>query len=364
MNPLAAYTDRERMAFHASVLLHDIGTPPFAHLLEYHLRERLPEGWNHEEMIDRIIWDNGAPENRAHQIFAGRSTEVRRVLKEDNLDASIVEDIVTGRHPLAKLLFGTIDFDNLDNVTRMAWGLGLLTTTEPILKIAENIGVSRDGRLSLRSAYRGDVRAWSELRMRVYQTLLFDRTAMAAQAALSEAIRIALDKEVISPQEWDRSDESLIDTLSQCPEAKELVTRDFLGVPPAHAFTVQIRGSLADLGCRTRGSATSLAESALRTVFGGKAVLPYAIVDNGTFEKELQFVDPDTGAVWTDGARTQSVIFYGFVRRVPRLRNNECRKAALELIRLANASDSDVLVNETSEEPTLDDQVMFDFSVA
>ncbi len=37
-----------REAFAASVLLHDIGTPPFGHLFEYHLRERLSwqKTWN------------------------------------------------------------------------------------------------------------------------------------------------------------------------------------------------------------------------------------------------------------------------------------------------------------------------------
>src|ERR1017187_4207308 len=39
MNPLTGYTLKERAAFAASVVLHDIGTPPFGHIFEYHLKE-------------------------------------------------------------------------------------------------------------------------------------------------------------------------------------------------------------------------------------------------------------------------------------------------------------------------------------
>src|SRR5579859_6550491 len=37
-NSFRGYSEEERKAFEASVLIHDIGTPPFGHLFEYHLR--------------------------------------------------------------------------------------------------------------------------------------------------------------------------------------------------------------------------------------------------------------------------------------------------------------------------------------
>src|SRR5438046_4367179 len=47
---LSGYTEAERDALFVSVLLHDIGTPPFGHLMEYHLKERT--GWSHEGIIN------------------------------------------------------------------------------------------------------------------------------------------------------------------------------------------------------------------------------------------------------------------------------------------------------------------------
>src|SRR4051794_12024445 len=64
-NKSSGYTEEERKALATSVLLHDICTPPFGHLLEYHLREAT--GWSHERMIKPLLWGNHVPENRAHQ---------------------------------------------------------------------------------------------------------------------------------------------------------------------------------------------------------------------------------------------------------------------------------------------------------
>ena len=47
------FSRRELDAFQASIILHDIGTPPFGHLFEYILRERT--GWNHEAVIVDVL---------------------------------------------------------------------------------------------------------------------------------------------------------------------------------------------------------------------------------------------------------------------------------------------------------------------
>src|SRR5439155_19290382 len=60
----------EQAALAASVLLHDIGTPPFGHIFEYHLRDL--KGWDHEGVITAVLWGHHVPENVAHQIFAGK----------------------------------------------------------------------------------------------------------------------------------------------------------------------------------------------------------------------------------------------------------------------------------------------------
>ncbi|MCH7476467.1 MAG: HD domain-containing protein [SAR324 cluster bacterium] len=58
-NQSIGFSEEEWKALAASVLLHDIGTPPFGHLLEYHLREK--KGWTHEGVIKSVLWGGHAP---------------------------------------------------------------------------------------------------------------------------------------------------------------------------------------------------------------------------------------------------------------------------------------------------------------
>src|ERR1051326_3831370 len=141
------YSGEEQNALAVSVLLHDIGTPPFGHLLEYHLKEAI--GWSHEDVIRSVLRRTHAPENVGHQIFAGHAVAFSRNLHDAGISLDLVEAIVTRQHPLSVLLFGSIDLDNLDNVARMAWGLGIVGSSMWATHLASVLGVSRDFRLQL-----------------------------------------------------------------------------------------------------------------------------------------------------------------------------------------------------------------------
>ena len=49
LNPLIGLGAKELKAFLASIVVHDAGTPAFAHLFEYFLSERY--GWDHELVV-------------------------------------------------------------------------------------------------------------------------------------------------------------------------------------------------------------------------------------------------------------------------------------------------------------------------
>jgi HD superfamily phosphohydrolase len=101
LNRQRKYSSQECDALAASVILHDIGTPPFGHLFEYHLREMT--GWNHENVIQSILWGFHAPENKAHQIFAGRQIQVLPELRRSGISIELVQAIITRAHPLSQL---------------------------------------------------------------------------------------------------------------------------------------------------------------------------------------------------------------------------------------------------------------------
>jgi HD superfamily phosphohydrolase len=330
-NRAHGYSEDERKALAASVLLHDIGTPPFGHLLEYYLRET--KGWSHEGIIKPILWGHHAPENRAHQIFGGRTIEFRSVLRSSGIPLEIVEAIVTGQHPLSVLLFGTIDLDNLDNMARMAWALGMPSGPDLAVRLASALSVRRDLGLCLPCAEeRQAVRQWAALRRSVYEVIAFDPPTVAAQAVLSEAIHSAFGSGALCEDDWSLSDEGLLDLLRANSDTKDAITREYLGRLPSMAFWVQVDGTLEALNLGDRSSAKAVVEEALQYAFPGERVLGYVFVDRGTFEKKLTFCIQNSQETWEEGQTSLSVILYGFVRSAKNLSPVRCRRGTEHLL--------------------------------
>lgn len=313
--PMHFFSDEEILAFWASVLLHDIGTPPFGHLLEYELKERAAEGWSHEEFIRRMLWRFHIPENSAHQIFGGRTLEAAETLKRFGISIGLVDQIIDRRHPLSKLLFGSIDLDNLDNIARMAWALGIEGGVQASFRIASGLGVDRQGELLLeKEQFYEDVARWSYIRRLVYEIIVFDPPTVAAQAVLSEALRIALDNDLLAIDDWDLYDESLLEKLRHFPQTKPLIVNDYLGRLPVLIFSLHVRRDLRELGFRTRRELSFAIKEAMAGLFPREQLYSYAFCDQGTFEKELSFLDVASGSRWHLGKTSRSTVLYGFVR--------------------------------------------------
>jgi hypothetical protein len=325
------YSEEERRALAASVLLHDIGTPPFGHLLEYHLKER--RGWSHEDVIRSVLWGCHMPENTGHQMFAGQAIEFSRRLRSAQIRLDIVEAIVTRKHPLALLLFGSVDLDNLDNVARMAWALGLGGGSAWATHLAANLGVTQDFRLQLSvESGRQAVRSWSSVRRSVYDILIFDPPTAAAQAVLSDAIGLALEQRELDQNDWALTDEALLNKLREFPRTKLSIIKEYLGREPSIVFAVQLNGSLSELGFPDREAAKLFIEQILAQEFVTGTPLGYVFVDHGTFQKRLQFVDQSTNDEWAEGEDSRTVVLYGFLRAYHSPARGHCRRAAEQLL--------------------------------
>jgi HD superfamily phosphohydrolase len=244
----SAYSNKELDALEVAIILHDIATPPFGHLFEYLLKEEL--GWDHESAAVDTLLQKHVSENTGHQIFAGKTPRVMRIVARLGIDINLVVEILTKRHPLHHLIFGSLDFDNIDNVWRMAWALGFSLRPAEAVLLAKSLSVDRQGNLAVSHGSLELVECWSELRRRVYEVLVFDFPTVASQAVLTQALRIAMRSSLVTNEDWTLTDESLLDRLMRGKETSKMISDEYLGVLPKPLLAMAGIGSLRALASR------------------------------------------------------------------------------------------------------------------
>ncbi len=354
------FSDHERLAFMAAVLLHDVGTPPFGHLFEYHLRER--SYWHHEAVPDLVLVGCHAPENRAHQPFGGRSLEFRDIMAKHGIDIDLVREILKSKHAMSPLLFGSMDLDNLDNVMRMAWALGMEANPRLAVKLARSLDVATDGKLLLHEEMSPLVAEWAQVRQSVYETLVFDPYTVAAQAVLSQALSVALQEDVLDQDWWDLYDEELIEILRQKPTTK-LLLQEYLGRLPSMVFAMQLAGSISDLGYDDRKAVQNVTNRIVSGTFRATCCYAYVFEDRGSFSKEVNFTDPTSGECWKYGKWSSSTIVYGFVKHGTNISLKNCRRAAISIVKEGKLGEDRILQLRIGPKGRIDNfNYSFDFA--
>jgi hypothetical protein len=109
---------------------------------------------------------------------------------------------------------------------------------------------------------------------------------------------------------------------------------DYMGRLPELIVSAQVPGSLKMLDKADRKSVEDLVISILTAHFPKTVFLPYVFIDRGTFEKELKFVDNETGESWAIGQTSESVIIYAFTRQRANLDSGRLLQAKRELLDL------------------------------
>ncbi|NTF06374.1 hypothetical protein G6L37_09385 [Agrobacterium rubi] len=310
-NNLSTLGPAEHRAFLAAMIVHDAGTPAFAHLFEYFLMDKFD--WDHETVLPLLLSGKHHPDEKNHQIYLSQVPQFQKLCKSARIDYEIVLDILSGTHKSSKLIFGTVDFDNIDNVARMNWMLGNRFDVKALLSLARNIGVGGDGKFLLPIEQRPSLDLWLQLRRKAYEVLVFDGPTVAGQAVLSRAISEALKDHTLSNFDWHYTDSELIRIIREnSPKAKTLLDRDFFGTLPQLNMIVQITDQKSPCWGLVRDDLASLVERFLQEQFNERRAYGYVLRDRGTFEKHINAVDPLSGDEWEIGNRSNSLVIYGF----------------------------------------------------
>ena len=108
-------------------LLHDIATPPFAHTVEY-----IFDDYDHElESFNILSNYQNKDLSPSEPIFASQTPQFRNLLKKLskdiklNIDGDEIAELLLGGGELGFLINGSVDLDNIDNVSRASLYLGI-----------------------------------------------------------------------------------------------------------------------------------------------------------------------------------------------------------------------------------------------
>jgi len=210
------FQNQDKAPFIYAALFHDLANGPFGHAYEYIVEK---QGFVPEKSIGDVILGKTSGSHkkgtRLEPFYLGEPNEIGTVLSKEEIIA--IDEIVSGRNVFcSKILSDVIDIDNIDNVYRMAFHMGIPIKKEIPEELAKSI-ICKDNRIFFRESAVPYLYDWYETRKKVYNLLLFNPQDFAAKCMLAEVMDAVLEKE---PEriKWFFTDSDLIDALRKINE--------------------------------------------------------------------------------------------------------------------------------------------------
>ena len=227
----------DKLALSASALLHDWAITSSGHLVEEAL-QYVGTTFEHESKLVDIVNNESSDEIGGinFQIFLGRQTGLKSWAKKavgrrsDDLIESITQHIQGGGQ-FGKIICGDMDLDNIDNVFRMAFHMGLFFDKEIPVRLAKSIVGVDNGEPVFRSNAKSDIESWSMTRRNVYQNLMLSERDFIGKMMMLYASIVAYENEEITKSNWNFVDYNFINVLlnSKIKEVKNTVQRWLTG---------------------------------------------------------------------------------------------------------------------------------------
>lgn len=197
----------------AAALLHDMQTGPFGHSLQYVLEENEVEAeFKHDDVA------HGAEHTYYQDIgaaatFAGRPFCAKQFLGPHWRQVSAM---IKGQGEFGPLISGTMDLDNIDNVVRLAYHVGVANKedAEVALALARDMDIFQ-GKLCFSLDSIPKIEKWQEIRAALYNLLLLDWAEFSAKAMLTRAIEIAVNFKKLGASDWVHTDAELLNLLER-----------------------------------------------------------------------------------------------------------------------------------------------------
>ncbi|MGP8256477.1 MAG: HD domain-containing protein [Methanoregula sp.] len=214
--------DIEKHYLIAASMLHDAATPPFGHTVEYIFQQTAPD-YSHDRNIKKILSGEESYEDgiigQYTQTF-GKEQKAFRIISSkkianSSLDPKIVAKLILGETDLGKLIKSDFDLDNIDNIYRMAYHMGIDFDISNIYSIIDGYFL-----LGNQIAYLENnvqyLKKWLETRRQLYSELMPNQFDFSAKTMISYGVTKAIEAgEINGRQDWQLTDTELLWRLSQ-----------------------------------------------------------------------------------------------------------------------------------------------------
>jgi hypothetical protein len=218
-------SELDHLALMAAALLHDWAITAFGHLVEEAF-QYLSINFHHENKLDLLLHGerDGDTLGTELQILAGRQTGLPGWAR--NVAGSAGDDLlerigalIQGDGPLGQLVCGEMDLDNIDNVYRIAFHMGLEVDRALPVRLVEAIVAMDDTGLPVfKKSAASDVAAWIETRRKVYSHLMPARPDFGLKLMIIWATIQQIEAGKFTKDDWTVVDTDFISRLS-APDA-------------------------------------------------------------------------------------------------------------------------------------------------
>lgn len=235
---LGSLSPNERTALQAAALMHDWAITSFGHLVEEAFAYA-GSRFNHEdklhELISSPISSDIGGANR--QVLCGRETGIldwciQVFGSEANRYLKLITETIAGRGHMGPLIAGDIDLDNIDNLHRIAFHMGVRIDKEAPVRLSRCfLGATESGSPIFAREARDDLLRWVELRRDVYTHLMLAQPDFTTKLMLLYATAQAMRAGEFTDQDWNMTDVDFVSRLlqSKVKETKETANRWMTG---------------------------------------------------------------------------------------------------------------------------------------
>lgn len=269
-----ALSERDRVLLLSAALLHDSAITPFGHLVEEAL-QFTGVAFDHERKWQGLRAD-AAQQTLGGidlQLYCGQEPGLRKwaeQLWKSGYSSFLDEllDCIGGAGMLGQCIASPLDVDNLDNVVRAAYHIGLpVTRLLPVSIVAEMQRIDASG-ITFSTRAIEPIREWLRTRTDVYEHLMLSPRDFAGKIMMLDAIVTALGIGFLADQDWHLTDYELLSKLMACPEERVAlnVKRWLVGDLWALAPLMWMEGTVPDFP-RTQAFAIALSRELGRHCF-------------------------------------------------------------------------------------------------